>query len=110
MCFPELEDHEDWEEEEQEEGWLVVGGHIGTALIAVDRSPDCRGCMVVDIVCSCNVSSLTEDRISEEDDVWHEMKPFHKIFGLADGQNYQCTLQVTQGFQYGLPCDRTSRV
>ena len=78
------------------------------ALVAVERDPRYRGCLVVDTGCSCSVSSLAAaelirmDRLEEDGSVWEEVTPSDKTFGFANGQSHKCRLQVTQEFSFGL--------
>jgi len=63
---------------------------------------------VVDIGCSCSVSSLRAadllqlDQLEEEGNFWNEVLPSDKKSGFAKGLNHKCEFQVTQEFAYGL--------
>ena len=93
-------DDEEYDDDEiPETGWLVVEEE---ALVAVEKNPLYRGCLVVDTGCSCSVSSLKAaeliqlGRVAEEGSVWNEILPSNKTVGFANGQNHKCSLQVTQ--------------
>ena len=64
------------------------------ALVAVEREPLYRGCLVVDTGSSCSASSLAaaeiirQDRLDEEGPVWEEVTPSDKKFGFANGENH----------------------
>ena len=71
------------DDENPDSAFLIVDDQ---ALVAVDKNPLYRGCLVVDTGCSCSVSSLKAakltqlDRLAEEGDIWSECLPPNKTF------------------------------
>ena len=109
-------DEQEWpEEQEWEEEWegddgeddetpdsafLIVDDQ---ALVAVDKNPLYRGCLVVDTGCSCSVSSLTAaeliqlDRLAEEGEIWNECLPSDKTFWVCERPKSQMQLPGDTG-------------